>query len=310
MQTEESYSQPNPLGVEKQLVERAGASAWEASKKHNVGRFSHVPVEAICLNPNQPRKVFSDKALQELSTSVAENGILQPLIVREMHPEDGKGPHLLLIAGERRLRAAKLAGLPRVPVSYVDHLEDKDLTLGIIENTQREQLNPIEEAKAYLQLIRKHQLSQAECAHLVGKDRTYITNLLRVLELPLTVQEDLCSGVVSMGHAKVLAGLVSQDQQEQLRQEIVKKDLSVRATEKLAKRWKQEVSPSRPEGGSALEETSSFDLEYIAENLRQNLRTKVKLKGGVEKGTIEITYFSVAELERIYGILAADSTSQ
>lgn len=269
-----------------------------------VGEFLQVNPSRIGFNPEQPRKYFDAEVIAELTESIRENGILQPLLVRKSSPQQlGESPYFL-IAGERRLRAALALGLPSVPVNLIEADEQDDLKLGIIENVQRQDLSPLEEAKAYRSLMDLKSLTQAECAELVGKGRSHVAHLLRVLNLAPKIQKDLCLGLISMGHVKVLAGIDSSPEQLNLHQEIIHKGLSVRSAEKKARQLKKSNSRQGAVFSDKKQDPANFDLEYVAENLRQSLRTKVAIKGGVEKGVIEVTYFSVDELERLFSALS------
>src|SRR5215212_11515170 len=192
--------------------------------------FADVPVEQISPNPYQPRKTFNDASIEELARSVKEHGIIQPLVVTKI------GDHKYrLIAGERRFRAAQKAGLDSVPVVIKETMTDGDvLQVALIENIQREDLNPIEEAYAYHQLHEEFQLTQEEISKRVGKERSTVANFLRLLRLPDPVKKLLASGQLSMGHARAILAVDSAKKQEQLAERVVKRNLNVRQTEMLA----------------------------------------------------------------------------
>ncbi|SME91166.1 ParB/RepB/Spo0J family partition protein [Pseudobacteriovorax antillogorgiicola] len=257
-------------------------------QEREAANLIEVPVDSIRPNPRQPRKVFNQVELEELSRSLKEDGVVQPLIVSKT---DGG---YTLIAGERRWRASKLAGFSQVPVLVKSVSPDEMLRIAIIENVQRSNLNVIEEAEAYATLIKDFGLTQEECAKKVGKDRVTVTNLLRILALPREVQDDLMEGTLSMGHGRAMLGLSEKKLILRARDIIVKKKLSVRQTEQLVKKFKKQG-----EEPIADPEADDPNLEYLAESLRSFLRTKVRVAGNGSRGRIEISYFSAAELERL-----------
>jgi len=248
-------------------------------------------------NPDQPRKTFLQSDLSDLANSIRVDGVLQPLTVMESSHAKGR---YTLIAGERRLRASRLAGLSKVPVIVRNVSREERLRLALIENIQRADLNIVEEARAYDSLIREHSLTQEQCAEAVGKDRATVANALRLLSLPEVVLLDLEGGRLSMGHGRALASLDKTPQILQARNLILKKELNVRKAEQLCRSLKK--APEARGGGVADSEIDP-DMEYIAENLRTYLRTKVKISGASQRGKIEISYFSVAELERVLGLI-------
>lgn len=245
----------------------------------------------IIANPNQPRKHFEASELKSLALSIKQDGILQPLVVSI------DGENYSLIAGERRLRAAKIAGLKTVPVIIKEGTPEELLRLALIENIQRSDLSIIEEARAYESLIKEFGLTQEACARKVGKDRSTVANALRILMLPVEVQGDLANKKLSMGHGRALLSLDNKTKILEVRDIIEKKALSVRQTEQLCKQYK-ESNKSRGK-----ENKINNDLQYIADNLRSHLRTKVKLAGSGSRGKIEISYFSAGELERILSLI-------
>jgi ParB family transcriptional regulator, chromosome partitioning protein len=259
-------------------------------------QVQHIPLARIHPCRFQPRKDFPPETLRELADSIREQGIVQPLIVRE-HKGDFE-----LIAGERRWRAAQLLGLSEVPVLVRQAEDQVVLELALIENLQREDLNPIEEAHGYSQLIEQFQLTQEEVAHKVGKSRAAVANALRLLKLSPEIQAYLQDGRLSVGHAKVILGLTGEPQQGLATERILKEGLNVRQTEGLVARLQ-----SRPAGGArggaqamASQDTQRADLEN---RLRERLGTKVNLRYARGKGTVEIAFFSDAEFERILQIL-------
>jgi ParB family chromosome partitioning protein len=261
----------------------------DSSIKEESHRFFFCPIEELQPLKNQPRKVFDDQKLTELEASIKARGIIQPLVVRKM-PD-----HYQIIAGERRWRAAQKAGLKKVPVLIQEATEDAAVEMALIENIQRENLNPIEEATAYQSLIQAFDLTQEEVALRVGKDRTTVTNSLRLLRLPERVREDLAEGSLAMGHARALLSLESVPMQLiKVRDQVVSKSLSVRETEKLVKRTKKAAlspppSPKKPDP----------NILALENSLKQSLGTKVKIVAKKKGGKIEINYFSAEDLERL-----------
>jgi ParB family chromosome partitioning protein len=252
----------------------------------------HVPLDRIRSSPFQPRKEFSEEALRELSDSIKEQGIVQPLIVRE------RAGMLELIAGERRWRASQLAGLKEVPV-IVREADDKTvLELALIENLQRENLNAIEEALGYSQLISQFQLTQEEAALKVGKSRAAVANSMRLLKLPSAIQSHIRENRLSAGHAKVILGLVTEKQQLQAAERILKEGLNVRQTEALIASMLAKVNGAveKPIDKAKPRDTHVSNLE---DKLREKLGTKVQLHYSQGKGALHINFFSDAELERI-----------
>jgi len=248
-------------------------------------------IEEITPNRSQPRKHFDESKLQELAESIKEKGILEPLIVRRT--DQGYE----LIVGERRWRAAQKAGLKEVPV-LVKEVEGRDvLEISLIENLQREDLNPIEAAEAFKHLIEEFNISQEDLSKRIGKDRTTITNTVRLLKLPIEIRNQLLQNRITSGHARAILSLESKEKQKELCALIIKKGLSVREAEALAKRWSE-----RPKKTTILAKRKG-DLESqlvsLQDSLRRHLGTKVQIILKGKKGKIEIEYYSHEDLERI-----------
>jgi ParB family transcriptional regulator, chromosome partitioning protein len=259
-------------------------------------RVERVPLDRIRPCSFQPRKHFSPEALRELADSIKEQGIVQPLIVRE------RGGFFELIAGERRWRASQLLGLAEVPV-IVRQADDRAvLELALIENLQRENLNPIEEAHGYAQLIGQFALKQEEVATKVGKSRAVVANALRLLKLIPAIQDAIRDGLLSVGHAKVILGLESEKQQKLAAERIQKDGLNVRQTEALVARLQAGGTASKTPGvGKSLAHDANLvDLEN---RLRERFGTKVRLKYQQGKGSLDIAFFSDDDLERILQIV-------
>ncbi|HSA10265.1 MAG TPA: ParB/RepB/Spo0J family partition protein [Candidatus Paceibacterota bacterium] len=260
-------------------------------------RVRRVPLDRIRPCPLQPRKDFSPEGLRELADSIKEQGIVQPLIVRE---RDGA---LELIAGERRWRAAQLLGLAEVPVILRQADDRAMLELALIENLQRENLNPIEEAHGYAQLIEQFQLKQDEVATKVGKSRAVVANALRLLRLPAQIQASLREGRLSVGHAKVILGLATEKHQKLATERILKESLNVRQTEALVARLQARESGSSGRTVPVTPLTRDAHIASLESKLRERLGTKINLRYAQGKGALEITFFSDAELERILQVL-------
>jgi ParB family transcriptional regulator, chromosome partitioning protein len=273
--------------------------------KEEKEKFFECDVANIFPNKHQPRSEFNAQELEELSLSIKEKGVIQPLIVT---PIPGNENKYELIAGERRLRASKIAGLSRVPVVVIDVEDENDLLeLALIENIQRTDLNPIEEADAYRKLIEKFGYTQEETAKRVGKQRSTITNLLRLLKLPKLIQNDISSGVLSEGHGRVLIRLIEEPLKiQEARDEIIKGGLSVRQTEKLLRKFSTKRQPGKLQQPSM---GSDFSPEYcnsLITQLINHLNTKVSLNQSGNRGKIAIEYFSYDDFERVVGILLCD----
>ena len=258
-----------------------------------------LPLSLIHPSPLQPRKDFTTESLQELADSIREQGLIQPLVLRPA----GKG--FELIAGERRWRASQMAGLTEVPVVVREATDREVVELALIENLQRENLNPIEEALGYVQLNTQFQLTQEEIARRVGKSRVVVANAIRLLRLPEPVRDLVRHNRLSVGHAKVLLTLPDIHQQQRLAQRIVDHGLSVRETE----RHVANATGVGTEAGKATDKTSASGstrdpiVGSIEERLRERLGTQVHLRHRGGKGALEIRYFSDAELNRILEIL-------
>jgi ParB family chromosome partitioning protein len=254
-------------------------------------RFFLCPVDAIEPNPNQPRRDFGETELNEMAESVREKGVITPLVVTRT--ERG----YQIIAGERRWRAAQKAGLDRVPVVVREANATESLELAIIENIHRKDLNPIEEALAYQRLLEEIGTTQEMLGKRLGKDRSTIANLLRLLTLPPPIQKDLIDGRLSMGHARVIAGLKGGSEQMALRDLAINKGLSVRQLEALVQR-------NAPRARSRGKETERTEyMRDLGEDLKRRLGTKVELKAQGKRGRIIIHYYSDEELERLLELL-------
>jgi ParB family chromosome partitioning protein len=255
--------------------------------------FFLCPIEKIRPNPDQPRKHIDQDSLEGLAGSIKEKGILQPLVVWEV---DGVYE---LIVGERRWRAAQKAGLKAVPVVIKDVSPDELLELALVENIQREDLNPLEEAMAYSRLIDELGLTQSQVASRVGRERSTVANFLRLLQLPDYAQADLLDGRLSMGHARAILMLEDPESRKELRDQIIKKDLSVRQAEALARRL------AKGKRLCARVRREDPDIRNLCEDLTRRLGSKVKIVQTKRGGRLEIRYRSVQDLERVIRLLRA-----
>jgi ParB family transcriptional regulator, chromosome partitioning protein len=259
-------------------------SSLDDKEKKALG-IIEIDLDKIVPNEYQPRKIFSDDKLQELAASIKEQGVIQPIIVHRAVSG------FQLIAGERRWRASRLAGLKTIPALVKEATKREFLEMALIENIQREDLNPLEAAEAYKRLLDEFKLTQEDLAKRVGKDRSTVTNFLRLLGLPKEVKHDLATGAISMGHAKALLSLERVRDQLQVATLIVRKSLSVRESEALASRLKSPPKEKRTR--------QNQELKAVEEKLRKSLGTKVSITSKSKGGRIVIEYYSPAELDRI-----------
>ena len=252
-----------------------------------------VKISLIEPNRDQPRKDFNEEELQELAESIKNYGVLQPLLVQK------KGTSYELIAGERRWRAAKLAGLKEVPVVLREYSKQQAMEIALIENVQRADLNPIEEAQAYQQLVKEFHLTQEEIAARVSKNRATITNAMRLLKLDEEIQNLLIKGAISSGHARAILSLEDKQLQKKAAKEVLDKRLSVRETEKLVKRLAR-ASAEKNEKNEKKDDALALIFQDLEERMKTIMGTKVSIHNkDKNKGRIEIEYYSEAELERI-----------
>jgi len=251
--------------------------------------FFYCDIDLIRPNRFQPRATFSEEELQELGDSIKTQGVLQPLLVRK----DDAGYEL--IAGERRLRASKRAGLAQVPVVLKRVTDDQLLEISLVENIQRENLNPIEEAEAYHRLISQLNLTQDQASARVGKSRSAVANFLRLRQLPDQIKDSIIDGTLSMGHARALLGAENSAQQLSALRVVVSRKLSVRETENLVRRLKSEKKKPK----ASLNRSEQIYLTSLAEDLSRHLGTKTLIKKNGQKGKVEIEFYSNDDLERL-----------
>jgi ParB family chromosome partitioning protein len=270
------------------------------------GAVVQLAVDQLVHNPNQPRKNFDLTELQELADSISRLGIIEPIIVADAGDTTSNGSYII-IAGERRTRAARLAGLTEVPAIVCDYNDQQRLEVSLIENIQRSDLNPIEEASAYKNLMDFSQLSQEELATRVGKSRSAVTNALRLLKLAPDVQKSVETGDISPGHARAILSITDKKQQEQLFREITDKGLSVREAEKRASALNIASAAVATVGEEVAKVKTSLkrppEIDAMEEKFIGRLGTKVTIEGGMNKGRIHIDYYSMEDLERLYEIL-------
>lgn len=294
-----SLIQESPSEVVRQAQQEMKERETAEANSKNVDQQSPslVEIDQIVPNPNQPRKIFKQKELQELSASIEQSGIIQPLIV--VKNEDAKG--FELVAGERRLRAAKLAGLTKVPVVIKRATERDRIVMAIIENVQRSDLNCVEEALAYYQLMDEYNLNQEELAKKLGKERSTIANFLRILKLPRQVVELIQKDLLSFGHAKILASIKDKDEVVRLANEAVAQELSVRELEKLMKKKR---APSKPTEQSGQDPRIQEKMDAFRQKLERSTGFHCQIiskKSG--QGQIALRFNNEAEFNDIYEYL-------
>ena len=259
---------------------------------------NEVAIELIDPSPLQPRSVFDNGKLGELAKSIRTNGVVQPILLRR------KGSRFELIAGERRWRAAEVAGLIKIPAVIRNVSDDKVLEIALIENIQREDLNPIEEARAYKKLIETLGLTQEMVGERVGRDRSYVTNYLRLLKLPEDLQELLQSGRISTGHARALLGVDQPDLQRRFARRVIDQGLSVRATEQLVKVAVDKIGAPTPKS-PARQQVTDPNIKAAETKLRRYFGTKVRIVqlSNSESGKIELEFYNQVDLNRLYNLL-------
>jgi len=260
---------------------------------YNRGEILEIPIERVFPNPSQPRKYFDEEKLAGLAASIKEMGVIQPIFVRKNEEE------YIIVAGERRWRAAQKAGLKRIPVIVKDLTEQEELELALIENLQREDLNSIEEGESYQRLIEVFNYTQDHLASILGKDKSTVSNILRLLKLEEPIKDHIRQGQLSMGHARALLSIPDSKDRLLLSQKVIQKELSVRQIEELVKKYGAPRKKAKDE-----DETELF-LRSLEDELKSLLGTWVKIKDNKGKGKIEISYFSLEELDRIIEMIKA-----
>jgi len=282
--------------VKEEPKKETKAAKKEPVKKENsvedtTDKVLYLDIHSIMPNVNQPRKTFDEEKIAELSDSIKENGIIQPIVVRK------KGKGYEIVAGERRWRASMKAELSKVPCIIRELSDEQNMLFAIIENMQREDLNPVEEAEGINQMIAHFGLTQEEVSKSVGKSRPYITNALRLLKLPQFVKDSLAKNEISQGHARTLVSVENDDFRRQILDKIIKEGLSVRETEKIA----NEIG--KPKKKASVKKDKDPDVKRVEEELKEAVGTKVNIIQLGKKGKIEIEYFSRDELDRLIDLL-------
>ncbi len=278
-----------------------GHKEGSGSSAVSQGGDTLVDINLLKPNPHQPRVEFDVDALQELSESIKEHGVIQPVLVEE----DGSGGYYI-IAGERRTRASRLAGLTQIPVRIKKYSEELKLEIALIENIQRENLNAVEEARAYQKLMEMGQLNQDEVAHRVGKNRSTVANALRLLKLPEDMQSSLAAGAISAGHARALLSVVNPSDQRILFGRIIGQSMSVRDAEASATELNSGGKGKAVVKSDKKEITKDPDLAFIEQQFIDKLGTKVAIKGDFDKGSIQIDYFNRDDLDRLLNLIISD----
>lgn len=274
-------------------VNETNVQMQSGSKENSSGGIAYIDINQIKPNSKQPRKVFDEEKLEELAASIREHGLIQPVILRKAE----RGYEI--VAGERRWRACRIIGIKEIPCIVKELSDEENMLLAIIENMQREDLNPIEEAEGLKQMIDTYGLTQEEVSRSVGKSRPYIANSLRLLKLSEDIAQYLSEGKLSAGHAKALAGVEDEKMQLWLAEEIIKKELSVRQLEKM-------IREGKPKGRkAAIAKAKSADVKKVEDDLKNALGTRVVLNQNKKgnKGKIEIEFYSKEELERLIELL-------
>ncbi|MES2613850.1 MAG: ParB/RepB/Spo0J family partition protein [Bdellovibrionota bacterium] len=264
-----------------------GVFSEKESKKYSQ-QLENIPINLLHPMENQPRRFFDAESIEELAQSIRTYGILQPLIVTL---DDDK--NMIIIAGERRWRAAQLAGLTELPCIFREIVEHSKLELALIENIQREELSPLDEANSMLQLLNEYEYTHEALANRLGKSRSTVTHAIRMLSLPEKITQDLSAKLITAGHARALCTLEEEKLQLKAHQIILTKKLSVRQTEDLIRNLKKEKEPKK------LVDHISPDLRYVCDQFKGHLGTKVKIAGDTNRGKIEISYYTLDDLERI-----------
>ena len=292
-----SVKKKGGLGKGLDALMGGGESVETILKDNDV--VTELKTTQIVPDENQPRKDFDNDKIKALSDSIAENGVIQPLIV-----SDEKNGFYRIVAGERRWRAAKMAGVETVPVVIRDYSLEQSVSVSLVENLQREDLNAIEEAYGYKRLMDEFGLTQAQVAEKVGKSRPSVANSLRLLSLPENIRDMVVYGEISSGHARAIAGVSDEEVQKDLAQKVIAEDLNVRQLEKIISDLSK---PKKKEGKNSvkleLDKNLKAQIKSVEKALMQKFGTKVKIAVGNKKGKIEIDYYNSEELERLINIL-------
>ena len=282
----------------KQKALGRGLSALLPKNENTAGSALEISLDRIDPNPNQPRRSFPEEALQELAGSIRVHGVVQPVIVRK-----GAEGRYFLIAGERRLRAARLAGLVRIPCLVRDYTDKTAAEIALIENLQREDLNPVEEGRAYKHLLKTYGYTQDELANIVGKSRPYVTNMLRIVTLPPVVLTPLSEGKITVGQVRPLLGLMEGVDQIELARRIEKENLSARQVEEMVRQKKGK----KPKTAQRKDDKAAAHFEKIESELKLSLGVRVDIKNGkgknAQRGFIALEYRNEEEFQRLVAVL-------
>jgi ParB family chromosome partitioning protein len=288
---------PTPDATEKRAIDVFFDGAQQPDDSNLLpvpgASFAHIDVNAIVPNPKQPRKEFEPEAFAELVHSIKELGVLQPIVVRPLGDRNGS-PTFELIMGERRLRASKEAGLDKIPAVIRETADENLLRDALLENLHRSDLNPLEEASAYQQLLEDFGITQDQLAERIGRSRPKITNTIRLLKLPASVQRKVAAGVLSAGHARAILALTDEAAMTAMAEKVINQGLSVRNVEELIAIEKPSSQKAKVKRG-----TGHSDLDSLAEEIGDKLGTRVRINIGLGKGTLAIDFASVADLNRI-----------
>lgn len=281
----------NILNLQQETADVNNTGCISAEDNQDI-EFHLLPLDRVFPNPNQPRKIFDKQALEELAQSIRENGVLQPVLVRMI------GNRYQIVSGERRFRASKIAGINKIPAVVRKLNEEKTMLAGLIENIQRQDLNPIEEARTLRDILLNFGLTHDQLADKVGRSRSALTNRMRLLQLPADVQMMVASGQISAGHAKMLAGLKDPLEIKTWAKRIIKDQLSVYETEKQISQGKK-LNENVLSKKGRLTMSSDLHVRAVEENLQELLGAKVKIRQGKNKGRIEIEFYNRDDLERV-----------
>lgn len=286
------------LEINSEIIDINNYSEMDNKTVDTANRIVFIPLDKIAANPNQPRKTFDEESLEELAESIKQKGVIQPVLAEEDPDNIG---NYIIVAGERRYRASKIAGIEKLPLIVKSFSEEDKLEIALIENIQRENLTPIEEAKAYRHIMESLNMNQQDLAERVGKNRSTVANSLRLLKLPEDMQDSLNEGKLTSGHARSILSTVNPADQRILFNRIVENGLSVREAETMASDLNKGVRPAAKKEASPkkkMPEILSVEQKFI-----DVFGTKVQIKGNINKGKIEITYYSPDDLDRIFEIV-------
>lgn len=296
----EQLNDINEMKAGKKSAKKSKLNEDKEEQEKNTDYVLYIDINDIKPNRAQPRKNFDEGKLNDLASSIKSNGVIQPLIVRE---SDGGYE---LVAGERRWRASRLAGLRKVPCIIRNFDNRQNAIVAIIENMQREDLNPIEEAIGLKSMTEKYGFTQEQVSESLGRSRTYIANSIRLLKLPDEIRDYISTGKISAAHGRTIINISDKNKQMDIANSIIKEDLSVRATEKLANKAKDEIKPERKKRKTRkINDEKNAEIRLVEQELSSILETKVSITGSENKGKVEIGYYSLEDLNRLIDLLRA-----